>query len=129
MVHLKIVSGKMAGRDWATRHLPVQIGRSASAAFRAEDDGVWERHLQLDFDPAEGIVLTVQPGAIATVNGQPVQRATLRNGDLIGCGSLKLQFWLAPPRQKSLWPRELVTWTLPVLISAAQLLLIYWLAK
>ena len=40
-----------------------------------------DRPLRLDFNPAEGIVLSTQPNALASVNGQPVRQAVLRNGD------------------------------------------------
>ena len=89
MVQLKVLSGKKAGTAWVARRFPVRIGRSAAADLQLEEDGVWDQHLQLDFDPAEGIVLSAQPNALATVNGQPVQQTVLRNGDAIEIGSLK----------------------------------------
>src|SRR5258708_39176783 len=106
MVEFNILSGKMAGVVWIARHFPVRIGRSPLADFRTEDEGVWDQHLELAFDRAEGFALTVQSGALTSVNGETVQRTILRNADLIECGSLQMQFWLPRARQNSLRSRE-----------------------
>jgi pSer/pThr/pTyr-binding forkhead associated (FHA) protein len=127
MVLLKILSGKKAGTAWVARRFPVRIGRSVAADLQLEESGVWEQHLQLNFDPAEGIVLSAQPNALATVNGQPVQQGVLRNGDAIAIGSLRMQFWLSETRQAGLRLREGISWTGIAAISLGQVGLIYWL--
>ena len=129
MVQLKVLSGKQAGTAWVARHFPVRIGRSAKADLQSEESGVWDQHLQLDFDPAAGLVLTAQPNALATVNGQPAQHATLRNGDTIEIGSLRLQFWLSETRQRGLRFREGLTWGAIAAISLGQVAIIYWLVR
>ena len=127
MVQLKVLSGKKAGTTWVARRFPVSIGRSADADLRLEEHGVWDEHLQLDFDPAEGIVMSAQPNALATVNGQPAQQAVLRNGDVIDVGSLRMRFWLSETRQAGLRFREGMTWAGIAAISLGQIGLIYWL--
>ena len=129
MIQLKVLSGKKAGAAWVARHFPVRIGRSAGADLQVEEGGVWEQHLQLDFNPAEGIVLSTQPDALATVNGQAVHQTILRNGDTIDIGSLRLQFWLSETRQTDLRLRESSTWTAIAAISLGQIGLIYWLLR
>ena len=129
MVQLKVLSGKQAGTAWAARRFPMRIGRAATADLQSEEDGVWEKHLQLDFDPAAGLVLTAQPNALASVNGQPVQQIVLRNGDTINIGSLTLQFWLSETRQAGLRFREGLTWAGIAAISLFQIALIYWLLR
>ena len=129
MIQLKVLSGKKAGAAWVARHFPVRIGRSAGADLQVEEGGVWEQHLQLDFNPAEGIVLSTQPDALATVNGQAVHQTILRNGDTIDIGSLRLQFWLSEPRQADLRLREGFTWAAIAAISLGQVGLIYWLLR
>ena len=129
MVQLKVLSGKKAGTAWVARHFPVRIGRSAGADLQVEEGGVWEQHLQLDFNPAEGIVLSTQPDALATVNGQAVHQTILRNGDTIDIGSLRLQFWLSETRQADLRLREGFTWAAIAAISLGQVGLIYWLLR
>jgi pSer/pThr/pTyr-binding forkhead associated (FHA) protein len=129
MVQLKVLSGKKAGTAWVARRFPVRIGRSAAADLQLEESGVWDQHLQLDFKPAAGIVLSAQPDALAAVNGQPVQQAVLRNGDTIEIGSLKMQFWLSETRQAGLRVREGLTWAGIAAISLGQIGLIYWLLR
>ena len=129
MVQLKVLSGKKAGTAWVARRFPVRIGRSSAADLQLEESGVWDQHLQLDFDPVEGIVLSAQPDALATVNGQPVHQTILRNGDTIDIGSLKMQFWLSETRQAELRLREGLTWAGIAAISFGQIGLIYWLLR
>jgi pSer/pThr/pTyr-binding forkhead associated (FHA) protein len=126
MVQLKILSGKKAGATWNARRFPVRIGRSAHADLQLEEDGIWERHLMLDFNPAEGLILSAEPNALASVNGESVQQTVLRNGDLIELGSLKLQFWLSETRQRGLRLRESLTWAGIGVVCLGQGALIYW---
>jgi predicted component of type VI protein secretion system len=125
MVQFKIVSGKMAGTEKVARHFPFRIGRSPSADLQLSDDGVWDQHLELDFDRSTGFVLNAMPSALAAINGQPFQQAVLRNGDAIEIGALRIRFWLGETRQSSLRPREYLTWAAFVLILVAQFYLIY----
>jgi pSer/pThr/pTyr-binding forkhead associated (FHA) protein len=129
MLQLNILSGKMAGTRWEARRFPVRIGRAATNDLQLEENGVWDRHCELDFHPAEGFVLTTGPGALASVNGQPARHAILRNGDRIEFGSAKLQFWLGDTRQRGLRIREGFVWTLIVAISLGQVALVYWLLR
>jgi hypothetical protein len=129
MVQLKVLSGKRAGTTWVARRFPVRIGRSGATDLQLEEVGVWDQHLQLDFDPAEGIVLSVQQNALASVNGQPVHQAVLRNGDAIEIGSLRMQFWLSETRQAGLRLREGLTWAGIAAISLGQVGLIYWILR
>ena len=129
MIQLKILSGKKAGAGWVARRFPVRIGRGGSADLQLEADGIWDEHLELQFQPGEGFVLQTHPNALTSVNGQPVERALLRNGDLIELGAAKLQFWLADTRQRGLKAREWLVWIGITLIALAQVTLIYWLLR
>jgi len=126
MVQFKILSGKKAGSLWEARRFPVRIGRAANANLQIEEAGVWDEHLRVSLD-SEGFVLETQGSALAGVNGQPVQRAALRNGDVIEMGSAKLQFWLSEARQRGQGFREAFVWTLVVLVCFSQIALVYWL--
>ncbi len=127
MVQLQILSGKKAGTPWGARRFPVRIGRSASADLQLEDDGVWDQHLQINFNPSDGFVLSAESEALTRVNGQPVQQTVLRNGDAIEIGATKLQFWLSQTRQTGLRFREWLTWAGVAAICLGQIALIYWL--
>ena len=129
MVLLKVLSGKKAGTAWVARRFPVRIGRSSAADLQLEESGVWDQHLRLDFNLTEGIVLSAQLDALATVNDQPVHQTVLRNGDAINIGSARMQFWLSETRQTGLRLREALTWAGIAAISFGQIGLIYWLLR
>ncbi len=129
MVQLKVLSGKKAGAVWVARRFPVRLGRSGHADLQLEDEGVWDRHLQLDFRPGEGFVLKTEPDALAAVNGEATHQAILRNGDAIDLGSARIQFWLGEVRQRGLRFREVLTWTGLAAVTLAQVGLVYWLLR
>ena len=129
MIHLKIVSGKMAGTTFVARHFPVRIGRAAEADLQLEEPGVWDEHLQIILAGKEGFLVETHANALATVNGQPVQHLALRNGDLIEIGSLKIQFWLSEAPQRGLKIREAFVWAIIAAVTLTQIVLIYWLIQ
>lgn len=128
MIQLNVLSGKKAGNQTVVRRFPFRVGRAPGNHLQLEDDGVWDRHLALEFQGG-GFNLVVAPDALAAVNGEPFQNQTLRNGDIITLGSVKLQFWLAAARQRGLRLRELFVWTLIAAVTVGQFALIYWLLK
>ena len=127
MLQLKILTGKRAGAQWVARRFPVRIGRAADADLSLEEAGVWDSHVEIAVDPAKGFVLSLQPGAFASINSQPVEQAVLRDGDLLELGAVKLQFSLSPTRHRSLRVREVLTWIALALLCLGQVALIYWL--
>ena len=129
MVQLKILSGKMAGDIQIVRRFPFHIGRANGNHLRLDEAGVWDKHLALGFQKKEGFTLETVTEALATVNGQPQKCTRLANGDIISFGSAKIQFWLAPPKLRGLHLREAFAWTLLAMVTAIQLVLIYWLVR
>jgi pSer/pThr/pTyr-binding forkhead associated (FHA) protein len=129
MIQLNILSGKQAGTQPVARHFPFRIGRTAENDLQLEDDGVWDQHLTLEFQPQSGFNLATAPSALATVNGEPVHNVPLRNGDTVMVGSVKFQFWLAAARQSSLRLRENFVWALLALVILCQFVLLYWLIR
>jgi predicted component of type VI protein secretion system len=127
MVQFKILSGKKAGSSWETRRFPVRIGRSAGCDLQVEEAGVWDDHLKVSLDPGEGFITETHANALASINGQPIQRAALRNGDTLEIGSVKLQFWLSEARQRGQGFRETFVWSMISLVCLAQIVLVYWL--
>jgi pSer/pThr/pTyr-binding forkhead associated (FHA) protein len=129
MVQLKISTGKLAGDLQVVRHFPFCIGRAPGADLRLEEAGVWDQHLELDFDPAQGFILRTKPSALATVNGWPIEAVILRNGDSIEIGSQKINFWIGETKQSALHLPENFVWALIAAVTAAQIGLILWLLK
>lgn len=129
MIQLRILSGKMAGDTQVVRRFPFRIGRSAENDLILDDSGVWDNHLTLGFEKANGFTLKTAPETFAAINEKPQTSVRLRNGDIISFGSAKIQFWLAAPLQRSLRLRELSVWLLLAAVTAFQFLLIYRLLK
>jgi Inner membrane component of T3SS, cytoplasmic domain len=129
VVQLQILNGSHAAQHWAVRRFPFRIGRSPQADLTLEDAGIWDVHLQIDLDPAQGVLLASGPESFTVVNGHPAGQApmVLRNGDLIEAGSVKIRFGLSPTRQYSLRFREIATWTALGALCLGQVWLIYWL--
>ena len=129
MIQFNILSGKKAGAQSAARRFPFRIGRASGNELQLDDDGIWDQHLTLEFNRQKGFTLATAPNALAAVNGEPVQTATLRSGDIITVGSAKLQFWIAAARQRGLHLREAFVWMLLAVVTAGQFALIYWLIR
>jgi len=129
MVQLKVLTGKKAGTVRVTRRFPVRVGRSAGLDLQLEEDGIWNQHFQLDFQSPDGFLLTGHPDAQTSINGQPVQRSFLRNGDTIEIGAAKIQFSLSESIQHGLRFREWLTWAAIVVISLGQIAVIYLLLR
>jgi pSer/pThr/pTyr-binding forkhead associated (FHA) protein len=129
MVQLKISPETLAGDTHVVRHFPFRIGRAPGNDLCLPADGVWDHHLELDFDPAQGFVLSTQPNALATVNGWPIQAVILRNGDSIEMGALKIRFWLGETRQSRLRAPEALVWASVAFVTVLQAALLYWLLR
>lgn len=127
MVQLKVLTGRQAGASLVSRRFPFRVGRNHDANLCLEEKGIWDDHLEFDLGLEDGFVLKVLPAATASLNGQPVKSAVLRNGDLIEIGTVKIQFWLSEVRQKSLRLRELLTWFSVTALCVGQIILIYFL--
>jgi pSer/pThr/pTyr-binding forkhead associated (FHA) protein len=125
MIQLHILSGKKAGSRLVASRFPFRVGRASQNDLPLDDDGVWDQHIALEFRRKEGFRLAAAPDAIVAVNSKPVVDTLLRNGDIITIGSAKLQFWIAPARQRGLHMRENFVWALLVLVVFGELVLIY----
>jgi pSer/pThr/pTyr-binding forkhead associated (FHA) protein len=125
MIQLTPLNGKTAGTPVVARRFPFVVGRDRAAGLRLEEPGVWERHLELTVSVSEGVVLQSHPAALTLLNGQPIQKARLRSGDLIEAGPARLRFDLGPTRQRGLRLREGLLWLGLATLAGAQFLLIY----
>lgn len=126
MIQLRILSGRQAGQSLVVRRFPCALGREAGASLRLDDPGVWEQHASLEFQPPDGISLRARPDAFLLVNGERVQEARLRAGDVLELGAAKISFSLSPVKQRGLRFRETLVWTGLGLLVLAQLALIRW---
>ena len=129
MVQLRILSGKMAGEIIFVRHFPFRAGRAPENELCLEDEGVWDNHLAIWFQKADGYVLTTAPDAFTAVNEEAQKEMRLRNGDVISFGSANLQSWLAPANRRGLRLREAFVWLLLVGATLGQIAILFKLRK
>lgn len=113
------VSGKLSPAVPLDR-FPFVIGRAADAALVLDAPGVWPRHLTLELVRDEGLVVTVEKGALATLGDDSVTRHRLRHGDEIRVGGVHLQFLVSPPARRSLRGWEMALWLLLGAMAVAQ---------
>jgi len=127
MVLLRILSDPQADALQAIRRFPFHVGRAPDNDLCLDVAGIWDYHFMLDLRPREGFTLQAFDQAFTAVNDQPITSARLRNGDVISFGSAKIQFWLSAPAQRGLRLRELLIWTLLLLVTFGQLAIIWYL--
>ncbi|MGP8198725.1 MAG: FHA domain-containing protein [Limisphaerales bacterium] len=128
MVQLQILSGRRTGTKFDSSSLPITLGRSGQSDMTLEEAGVWPSHCKIQWRQ-EGLVLEVEPGALASVNGTPMPRALLRNGDVITLGGVNLRFSFSPIQQSSAALREWLTWIALGALCLGQVAAIYWLNR
>jgi predicted component of type VI protein secretion system len=128
MVQLQLLSGNRAGTLFRATQFPIRAGRAPDLELSLDDPGVWQRHFQIHWRP-EGLVVQTEPEALLSLNDTPVQRAILRNGDILTLGALRIRFSLAPVRQSSLALREWLTWIALAALCLAQVALVYFLIR
>ena len=129
MLQLRVLSGTKAGEEFTSSRFPVQIGRAPDCHLVLEEPGVWDRHFEILFESTDGLTLKAHSDAWVTINGQQVRQATLRNGDEIILGTLRLRFGLSPVRQRSHRVPEVLTWLALAGLSLGQVFLIYQLSR
>jgi pSer/pThr/pTyr-binding forkhead associated (FHA) protein len=128
VVQLQLLTGNRTGTVFRSTHFPIRAGRGPESDLPLDEPGVWQRHFLIDW-PAEGLVLQAESEALLSLNDAPVQRALLRNGDIITLGALKIRFSLTPVRQSSLAPREWLTWIALGALCLGQIALVYELIR
>jgi len=97
---LVVIQGREIGREYRLRRSESILGRDESATLRVLDERVSRRHasLELAWDPAEKVrrVFITDLGSTnrTYVNGEPVERRELKEGDKVRAGDTVLKFVL-----------------------------------
>lgn len=126
MVELTVLTGSQAGAVIAARRFPVRVGREPGMEFQSEEPGVWKQHATFELRDRTVWIQAITAETPVLVNGERVAEVSLKNGDLVDMGGLRLRFAFAPTSQKSLRPREILVWLSIVLLTLGQLGIIYW---
>ena len=128
MVQLNILSKDNQQQLFLFKSFPILIGRGKNCHLQLDDMGIWENHLELNLNEARHFTIRTVSDASAMINGEPLEGVErLHNGDFIGIGMVKIQFWLGAVQQKNLGLREAAAWTLLLAVTIAEIYLLLWL--
>ena len=89
---LELTSGTETGRVVAVREPRLVLGRGVDADLRLTDTGVSRKHAELQVDDGKVTIVDLDSTNGTTVNGRPIDRALLHDGDRIGVGASVLVF-------------------------------------
>ena len=129
MIQLKVLSGSTAGTEMVARRFPFSVGRNPSCDLQIADPGVWDEHFQIDLTLPDGFHLVAKANTVVVIDGKPIQKVILRNGEIIEIGTTKILFGFSATKQKGLAVREWLTWTALVALCLGQIALIYRLLR
>lgn len=89
---LRLLTGPNAGSTFTIPQGQSLLGRSTDADIRLDASDVSRSHLRIERYGQQVIITDLGSTNGTRVNGEPVQRATLRNGDEILVGTQALRF-------------------------------------
>lgn len=112
MIELIVLNDRTPGRRFHSDAAPVRLGRRGGLEVVLPDPGVWDNHAEILLGPDGWFLVRAIGQAHVSVNDRPVQEHRLRSGDVLGMGSVKLQFALQSSPQRSLRAREFAVWVL-----------------
>ena len=89
---VELTTGTDRGRVHAIHGPVTVVGRGAEADLRIPDTGVSRRHAELHLDDGKVTIVDLQSTNGTTVNGRPIDKALLHDGDRLGLGASVLVF-------------------------------------
>lgn len=95
---LVIVRGRRKGRDFRIDKDTSVLGRDGSCEYAIEDDLVSRQHARIRIEDGKFVLFDLGSGNGTYVNGEPVSRTDLQDGDVIKVGDTLILFKDAKPR-------------------------------
>jgi len=129
MVELTILDGPERGRVMTLSRFPARVGRRSEVEGSLTGPGVWDHHFSICEDENRRFKLVVEDGARVSVGGQFVEGISLRNGEVLGVGGLRLRFGLKVPEQRPLETRERAVWVMGAMILLFEGWIIHWVSR
>ena len=127
MTKLLIESGRRAGEIIHITKFPWSIGRNSSMNLHLDDEGIWDKHVEIVLKEGSGFYAVVPSSVRALINRVPFTENLLRNGDILQLGAVRIQFRFAETQLRQWKVRELFFWISIVLLFLFQITIIYWL--
>lgn len=95
---LVILKGRRKGRDFRIDKENSVLGRDGSCDYVVEDDSVSRQHVRIRKEGDAFVLFDLGSGNGSYVNGEPVQRVELQDGDVLKVGETLILFKDAKPR-------------------------------
>src|SRR5688572_2416237 len=124
MLSLRVTDSRGTVTEHLAASFPYRIGRSAQAALRLEEAGVWENHAVIVLSENRRFVIRSEGESLLFRNGEPVRSVQLASGDELSIGAARVMVSLAPAGQKSLGLAEALVWLLFIAVATVQALVI-----
>jgi pSer/pThr/pTyr-binding forkhead associated (FHA) protein len=129
MLLLTVLAGKSAPTFVRLSGTSACIGRGPKHDLCLDDDGVWDRHLQISLDPNLQFLAKCRPETQVVINSETVNEHPLRNGDLIEIGRAKVRFGFTETVLRRYRVREAGSWFLFAIMLLLQVGIIYLLSQ
>lgn len=96
MFQLRVLSGRREGEVCRVDRFPFVIGRGAGADWQLAEPGIWDRHATIELTSEQTVRIAAAAEAAVQIDGEPAGEGILRNGAILGVGSIRMSFVLAP---------------------------------
>lgn len=92
MAFLRVMTGKLAGREFKIQKDKTVIGRAADADISISHPSISSHHCCLSRGPSEYTVRDLSSTNGTRVNNEPITESALRHDDVLALGSVDLAF-------------------------------------
>lgn len=95
--YLTIFSRNKVMREIILDRRMISIGRAPQNEVVIEDPAISAKHVVIEMVDADAVLEDCESTNGTKVNGQPVRKHFLRDGDVIELGHYKIRFWCTCP--------------------------------
>lgn len=92
MVELTVLNGSEPGRLLRLNRFPTRVGRRCEGEGLLVGPGIWDHHFDVVREESGRFGLVVAKGARVAMEGEFIERSTLKNGGILEAGGLRLRF-------------------------------------
>lgn len=129
MVELTVLNGSEPGRLLRLVRFPARVGRRCEGDGLLVGPGIWDHHFDIIIEESGRFGLVAMQGARVAIDGEFVERKTLKNGGILEVGGLRLRFALSVVAQRPLGIRESAVWIGAGLLLAFEAWMVVWVGR
>lgn len=129
MVELTVLNGSEPGRLLRLNRFPTRVGRRCEGEGLLVGPGIWDHHFDVVREESGRFGLVVAKGARVAMEGEFIERSTLKNGGILEAGGLRLRFSVGVSTQRPLKLRERVVWMGAGILLLLEAWMIVWVGR